>query len=107
MTKTSKAKVVRLVPKQRPHKLQHLERDRGYRFQDRDPSMVELCDIIYNSELDVKEIVELVSKATGGAYSVGKSTIYNWLNGKTKRPQSFGMNWVGFALGYERKWTKL
>lgn len=110
MTKTAKtAKVISIetAKRSRPHNLKHLERDRGYRFQDRDPSMIELCDIIYNSELDVKDIVQLVSKASGGAYSVGKSTIYNWLNGTTKRPQSFGMNWVGFALGYERKWTKI
>jgi IS30 family transposase len=89
------------------HKLQFLHRDRGYRFSERDPAMIELCSLIHDSELSVEAIVQIVSGATGGAYNVGSSTIYNWLNGKTRRPQSFTMNWVGFALGYERKWTKM
>ena len=89
------------------HRLEFVHRDRGYRFQDRDPAMEELCSLIHASEMDVKAIVSAVSRATGGAYTVSNSTIYNWLNGQTKRPQSFTMNWVGYALGYERKWTKM
>lgn len=89
------------------HKLQFLHRDRGYRFQDRDPQMEQLCSLIHASELSIEDIVKVVVGATGGAYRVSPTTIYNWLNGKTKRPQSFTMNWVGYALGYERKWTKM
>ena|SRR5215467_1327123 len=88
------------------HKLQFLHRDRGYRFQDRDPQMVELCSLIHASKMDVMEICRAVSRASRGAYHIGNSTIYNWLNGKTRRPQNQTLTWVGFALGYERKWTK-
>lgn len=89
------------------HRLQFLHRDRGYRFQDRDPAMEQLCDLIHQSEMSIDDIVKVVSGATGGAYRVSPTTIYNWLNGKTKRPQSYTMGWVGYALGYERKWTRM
>jgi hypothetical protein len=89
------------------HKLQFLERDRGYRFTDRDPAMEELCSLIHESELSVADITKEVSEATGGAYNVGHSTIQNWLSGKTRRPHNYTMTWVGFALGYERKWRRM
>ena len=85
--------------------LVYLHRDRGYRFADRDPDMIELCDIIDKSGLSVEAICGVVSKATGGAYSVSSSTIYNWLNGKTKRPQNYTMTWVGYAVGVRRSWV--
>lgn len=88
------------------HKLQFINRDRGYRFHDRDPAMEELCDLISKSEMSVQAIVKAVAKETKGHYSVSHGTISNWLSGKTRRPQNFTMMWVGFALGYERKWTK-
>lgn len=69
--------------------------------------MIELRAIINQSEMSVPDIVKEVSRATGGAYNVGPTTIYNWLNGKTKRPQNYTMTWVGFALGVERKWTPI
>jgi hypothetical protein len=103
-TTKTKAKIVKLV---KPHNLAYLHRDRGYRFEDRDPAMIELCDLIHKSELSVLDITRVVSRATGGAYNVAHTTIGNWLNGKTKRPQSYTMNWVGFALGYERKWKRI
>lgn len=88
------------------HRLEFLHRDRGYRFADRDPQLEELCRLIYASEMSVNQIVEAVAKATRGAYRVSPSTIGNWLAGKVKRPQNFTLTWVGFALGYERKWVK-
>lgn len=95
------------MAKAKPHNLAYLHRDRGYRFQDRDPQMIELCGLINASEMSVPSICNKVASTTGGAYRVSDTTVYNWLNGKTRRPQSFSMNWVGFALGYERKWTKI
>ena len=91
----------------KPHNLAYLHRDRGYRFEERDPKMIELCDLIHQSEMSVYAIANKVSQTTGGAYRVSDTTIDNWLNGKTRRPQSYTMDWVGFALGYERKWTKI
>lgn len=89
------------------HRLEFVSRDTGYRFRDRDPALEELCDLIDKSGLDVLDICRAVVRSSKGSASIANSTIYNWLNGKTKRPQSYGMNWVGFALGYERKWRKI
>ena len=95
------------VVRSKPHNLAYLHRDRGYRFEDRDPKMVELCDLIHQSELSTHAIAEKVSRTTAGAYRVSDTTISNWLSGKTRRPQSYTMDWVGFVLGFERKWTKI
>jgi hypothetical protein len=100
MTKTAR-------PTAKIHRLEFATRNKAYRFQEQDSAMVELCSLIDASELTISDIQSAVVRATGGAYSIGSSTIYNWLNGKTKRPQSFTMGWVGFALGYERKWTRM
>jgi hypothetical protein len=89
------------------HRLEFLHRDRGYRFQDRDPQMIELCDLIDKSGMSVSQIIQTVVKATGGAYRVGRSTIDNWLNGKTRRPQNMTLSWVAYAIGYERRWIKI
>jgi IS30 family transposase len=86
------------------HKLSHVRRDRGYRFTERDPDMVWLCNIISNSEMSVGDIVDSVSRTTKGIIRVSPNTIYNWLNGKTKKPQNYTLTWVGHALGYERGW---
>jgi hypothetical protein len=99
MTKTTKAIKAKNVV--------YLNRDRGYRFQDRDPAMEELCDLIDKSGMSIPQIVEETYKATKGVYAVSPSTIANWLGGKTIRPQNFTMTWVGFALGYQRKWTRI
>lgn len=105
MTKTKTVNVTKVGGN--VHRLEFATRDTGYRWQDRDPAMEELCSLIDASNMSVEAIVRKVAIATGGAYRVGGSTIYNWLNGKTKRPQSYTMNWVGYALGYERKWTRM
>ena len=96
-----------MMAKAKVHRLEFLHRDRGYRFQDRDPQMVELCHIIDQSSMTVPTICGEVSKATGGAYRISTTTVYNWLNGTTRRPQNLTMNWVGYALGYTRAWTKI
>lgn len=87
-------------------RLEHVTRDRGYRFVDRDPAMVELCNLITDSGMSIPDIVEAVAKATSGTYKVSATTIANWQNGTTRRPQNYTLNWVAHALGYERKWTK-
>ena len=91
----------------KPHNLVYLQRDRGYRFEDRDPAMEELCDLIDKSGMSVGDIVKQTHKATNGVYAVSPGTINNWLSGQTRRPQNLTLTWVGYALGYQRKWTKL
>lgn len=95
------------MARSKPHNLALLNRDRGYRYQDRDPRMEELCSIIYASELSTREISEKVAQITGGAYRVSETAIDNWMSGKTRRPQNFTMMWVGYALGYRNGWQKI
>jgi hypothetical protein len=90
-----------------PHNLVYLNRDRGYRFEDRDPDMEWLCDMIDKSGLSIGDIIERVLDASDNQVSVGYGTIANWLSGKTRRPQNFTMTWVSYALGYQRKWTSI
>lgn len=87
--------------------LRHVARDTGYRFVEQDSKMVELCAIITDSGKEVAAITDDVHKKSRGVCSISRTTINNWLNGTTRRPQNFTMDWVGFALGYERKWTKI
>lgn len=91
----------------RPHNLAFIHRDRGYRFEDRDPKMIELCGLIHESELSTWAIAQKVANMTHGAYKVSPNTIDKWLDGRTRRPQAFTMTWVGFALGYELTWKKV
>lgn len=93
--------------KSRPHNLAYIHRDRGYQFTDRDPKMEQLCDLIDKSDMSVYAITQKVANMTHGAYRVSESTIANWLNGKTRRPQNFTMTWVGYAIGFELTWRKI
>jgi hypothetical protein len=88
-------------------KLAHVRRDRGYRWDQRtDPAMIELCQLITDSGQDIATIVATVHKDSNGLCNISLTTVANWLSGKTKRPQNFTMNWVGYALGFERKWAR-
>jgi len=95
-----------MIIAKRPNNLVHLHRDRGYRFQNRDPDMDFICNLISKSGLSIGDIVEAVLDASNNSVYIGYSTIDNWLNGKTRRPQNFTLHWVSHALGYEREWRK-
>lgn len=90
------------------NRLEHVHRDRGYRFSDRDPVIEEITNIITKSGLNVGDILERVLDVSDNSVHISYSTINNWLNGKTRRPQNFTVTWVARALGYERRfvWTK-
>ena len=89
------------------HKLQFVNRDRGYRFEDRDPDMEYLCDIIHREEISVGDLIKKVLDASDNQVSISYTTISNWLSGKTRRPQNWTLRWVAYALGYERSWNKI
>lgn len=103
----SQTRLHRPKQQQHPHNLAHIYRDRGYRFQDRDPQMEALCDLIDKSGLSVYQISQKVASMTKGVYRVAESTIDNWLSGKTRRPTHFTMMWVAAALGYSSQWVKI
>jgi hypothetical protein len=98
MTKSKTAEV---------HRLEHVQRDRGYRFVDRDPDMLWICNRITATGMSIQEIIDRVNKETKSVVSLGHSTIANWMNGKTKRPQNYTLTWVAYALGVRREWVDI
>lgn len=94
----SKSNVIRLA---------HLHRDRGYRFADRDPDMEFICNAISRSGRSVYEICGEVSSLSKNTAHISGTTVSNWLNGKTRRPQNFTLTWVAYAIGYERDWKRI
>lgn len=95
------------MAKTHAHNLVYLHRDRGYRFTDRDPAMEELCDIIEKRNLSAGAVAKLVYDASKGKVNLHYRTVENWLNGKTKKPQNYTLDWAGYALGLERKWRPI
>lgn len=87
-------------------RLQHLNRDRGYRFTDRDPVLEEITRMITDSGLSVSQILERI-EAISDVATVSYSTVANWLSGKTKRPQNYTITWVALALGYRREFVSI
>lgn len=78
-----------------------------YRFaEDHDQAMVELIDLIVRSGMTIGDIQERILDISNDQVRISYSTISNWLEGKTKKPQNFTLNWVGAAVGYTRKWTR-
>lgn len=92
----------------KPNNLVYLKRDRGYRWQDRDPVMEALCDIIDKSGLSIGDIIKRVYEDTNHHVNIHYKTIENWLSGKTKRPHNVTMDAVAHALGYTRgDWKRI
>lgn len=90
----------------RPNRLEHLNRDSGYRFaggDHRDPIMEEVCYLIDKSGMDIGEIIETVLDFTNGQVHMSYQTIYRWLHGPTRKPQNEKVDLVLKALGYERR----
>jgi hypothetical protein len=94
--------------KQKPHNISRaLLKDTGYRWVDRDPVMEQICDIINQSGMSIHEICKQVSSISHGHANVSWNTIDNWLNGKTRKPSNWCVDWVAAACGYERIWRRL
>lgn len=92
--------------KPKPHNLVYLHRDRGYRFVERDPDLDWIANAIDKSGMSVGDIIEAVLDASNGEVHISYATVYNWLSGKTRRPQNFTLTWVAYALGWERTWSE-
>jgi transcriptional regulator with XRE-family HTH domain len=70
-----------------------------YLFRDKDPVIDELRTMKQDAGVSDKEISE-----TSG---VSTTTLYNWFQGKTRRPQSSTTEAVGRALGKKRAWVDM
>ncbi len=93
--------------KLKPNNIVHLNRDRGYRFIDRDKDLEWICNEITRSGLSVGDILEKILDISNNSVHISYACVNNWLNGTTKRPQNFTLTWVANALGYSRGWTKI
>lgn len=79
---------------QKANNLTYLNRDRGYRFTDRDPVM----DFITKDITDSGWPLTYVAERSG----VSRACLANWQNGKTKHPQNMTVEAVLKALGWSR-----
>jgi hypothetical protein len=91
----------------RPLNLAFLNRDRGYRWRDRDPVIEEICAIITASGKSTKEISEMTAKASNGIHKVSATTMSRWLDGTTRKPTNYCVTWVGYVLGWRRGWHQI
>lgn len=73
---------------------------------DPDPVLEDLRHMITASGLSSTQIADAILKLSH-VYKPSTTTIDNYCNGKTKRPQNFIVTWIGAALGYHRQWTRL
>lgn len=87
--------------------LAHIDRDRGYRFADRDPVLDEITRLITDSGLSIGDVIEKVLDASNNQVHLAYATIANWQSGKTRRPQNFTVTWVAHALGFRREFVRV
>lgn len=71
---------------------------RSYNFVDKDPVIDKIRTLCQREHVDNKD----VSKISG----VSVSTLFNWFEGKTKRPQFATIAAVTSSLGYTAKFVK-
>jgi transcriptional regulator with XRE-family HTH domain len=65
----------------------------------RDPVIDEVLQLLKRQDMTTKEAAE--------GSGVSTSTLRNWQNKKTRRPQSITVEAIGRAAGYKRTWTKM
>lgn len=71
---------------------------KSYNFRKKDPAIDELATCMKDSGMTYQNI----SDKSG----VSVRTLFNWFEGKTRRPQSATLEAAGRAMGYKRIWTK-
>jgi len=70
---------------------------RSYNFTEKHECIDELRTMIADSRLSIEEL--------GARAGVAPQTIYHWLSGKTRRPQTPTLNAVGRVLGRRIGWV--
>jgi DNA-binding phage protein len=71
---------------------------KSYSFRDKDPVIDEMRTLVNDSHKSYRDIHE--------ASGVSVSTMYNWFEGTTKRPQYATVMAVVYALGYKAKFVR-
>jgi len=96
-----------LNTKSSTNNLTYLSRDKGYRFKTQDPDLEFITNLITKSNLNISDILEKILDLSNNSVYISYSTILNWQNGKTRRPQNFTLTWIARALGYEKNWKRI
>jgi hypothetical protein len=90
---------------------QKQDRRHQYRYNPQpgqNPTLVKLCKIIKESELDSRQISALTAITFSSACAVSERTIDRWREGIVKQPLDITMERVAFVLGYERSdWRRI
>jgi transcriptional regulator with XRE-family HTH domain len=71
----------------------------SYNFRDKDPVVDQLRTLLQDENASYKEVHELSG--------VSVSTLYNWFEGPTRRPQYATVMAVARSLGYDYKLVKV
>lgn len=80
--------------KPRVNRISHAQRDKGYKFMEKDPVLDQLITLVEESPKSLAKI----SDESG----VSKSCLRNWMYGRTRRPQNITMDFVARAVGVVR-----
>ena len=77
----------------------YLKAYKSYVFRDKDPIIDKTRTVVEDAKMSYSEV-----EAKSG---VSASTMYNWFQGRTRRPQFATINAVGRACGQELVWHKI
>lgn len=84
----------------RPHNLSRAPKEVGYRFVDRDGDMEKICNEITRQGLSAGQLCNRIYRLSNHRVNPHYQTIERWMDGKTKRPQHFLLQWAAQALGF-------
>jgi len=87
----------------RPHNLNQVPKEQGYRWVERDGDMEVICNEITRQGLTAGQLTNRIYKLSDGHVNLHYQTVERWMDGKTKRPQHFNLAWAARALGFT--WT--
>ncbi len=68
-----------------------------YKFRRQDPAIGQIKTMFLNADIKKVHLSEMSNVST--------STIHNWFNGTTRRPQNATIEATGRALGFQRIWV--
>lgn len=77
------------------------------KFIDVDPILDDIRGMITESGMTAGQVCNSVYQASDHKVNPHYQTIERWMDGKTKRPSNFLIDWVAFALGYHRPFVKV
>jgi hypothetical protein len=77
---------------------------RSYNFRAKDPAIDALRTVMQDEGLKIGYATYKQIEEDGGPAA---GTMYNWFQGKTRRPQNAALEAAGRAMGFQRVWQKM